>query len=240
MRGCDSRRHDQVCGRFFLISNGREIADLFSLEESQVIEPRYNISPGQTAVIIRRDPDESSRRSLSFLTWGLVPSWSKGDRPRRFINARCETVQEKPAFRSAFRSRRCLMPANGFFEWSAGAEAKVPHVFQLRQRRLMAFAALWERWTNDRGEVIESCAVLTTQANELVSRVHDRMPVIVDHADFSPWLDSGHHDSDFFERVFHSLPAEKMECYPVSTHVNNPRSDGPECIAPVDSFPQKT
>jgi len=226
-----------VCGRFFLIGKGGEIADHFSLEESPIPDPRYNISPGQVAAVVRREPDDPSRRGISFLTWGLIPSWSKGARPKPFINARSETVREKPAFRGAFHSRRCLMPASGFFEWSSSGKTRTPYVFQLSRRRLMAFGALWERWMNDRGEVIESCAVLTTQANELVSRVHDRMPVLVDREDFSPWLNSGYLDSDFFDKVFHPFPAVKMECYPVSTYVNNPHREGPECIAPVDFFP---
>jgi putative SOS response-associated peptidase YedK len=230
-----------MCGRFFLISKGSEIAERFRLVEEPLVQPRYNISPGQMVAIVTRDPKDVHHNLLFNVSWGLVPFWSQGTSPRRrLINARCESVREKPAFRGPFRSRRCLIPANGFFEWSARSAEKIPYVIQLREGRLAALAGLWERWANDQGEVFESCAVLTTQANELVGTLHDRMPVILDVQDFGPWLDSDYHDRDLFERLFRPFVSEKMECYPVSNRVNSSRQEGPECITRLSSHPEKT
>jgi putative SOS response-associated peptidase YedK len=230
-----------MCGRFFLISKGSEIAERFRLVEEPLIQPRYNISPGQMVALVRRDPKGLDLNRLLNVSWGLVPSWSQGTSPgKRFINARSESVREKPAFRGAFRSRRCLIPANGFFEWSAGAAEKIPYVIQLRDGGLTALAGLWDRWTSDQGEVLESCAVLTTQANELVGTLHDRMPVILDVQDFDPWVDSDYHDRDLFERLFRPYASEKMECYPVGKRVNSSRYEGPECITRLSFCPEKT
>lgn len=223
-----------MCGRFTLRTPIKDVARAFDLAP-QAFErdggwcPRFNVAPSQQVVAIRRDA-KSSARQVAWLQWGLVPAWA--DDPAvgyRMINARSETVATRPAFRDAFRRRRCLVPADGFYEWKRGAKPKQPYYIRLEEDRPFAFAGLWERW--HKGDlVIDSCTIITTKANELVAELHDRMPVILDPRDFDAWLDPGVEDPRRLAPMLASYPAERMTSYPVSTAVNSPRRDAPDCI----------
>ncbi|REK08622.1 MAG: SOS response-associated peptidase [Planctomycetota bacterium] len=223
-----------MCGRFTLRTPLRDVVEAFDLdtpnrELAQRWAARYNIAPTQDVAVVRRAPDGGGRQ-LSFLHWGLVPSWA--DDPaigNRMINARSETAATKPAFREAFRRRRCLVVGDGFFEWKGHARPKQPYYIRLQEDRPLAFAGLWERWRQ--GELtIESCTILTTTANELLQELHDRMPVILDPADYEAWLDPAVDDPGRLERLLTPYPAAQMTTFPVSTVVNSARLDTPECI----------
>ncbi|MCS7040325.1 MAG: SOS response-associated peptidase, partial [Anaerolineae bacterium] len=179
-----------MCGRFTLTASGDELASLFDLEQAPNLEPRYNIAPTQPVAVVRLDR-EGRRREFTLMRWGLIPSWAKDIHiGNRLINARAETLTEKPAFRTAFRRRRCLIPANGFYEWQKPtAGRKQPYFIGLPDRRPFAFAGLWEHWEGADGSVLDSCAIITTAANERVRVLHDRMPVILERTDFGDWLD---------------------------------------------------
>ncbi|MCA1960799.1 MAG: SOS response-associated peptidase [Desulfomonile sp.] len=219
-----------MCGRFVLMSPGGLVAEHFLLPEEPELEPRYNIAPSRQIAAIRLAKD-SSDRELVCLTWGLVPFWAK-DRTigYKMINAKCETVAEKPAFRAAFRDRRCLVPANGFFEWKRDSGRKQPYFIYVSEEGLLAFAGLWERWTAPGGDVLESCTILTTCANELVSSIHDRMPVILDPADYALWLDRTVKGPEPLMRLFKPYSAERMMKRAVTGRVNSPSNDDPSCI----------
>ena len=176
-----------MCGRFALFASGEEVAERFQLVVLPLFEPRYNIAPTQSVAAVRSG-DEG--RSMSFLRWGLIPSWSADPKiAYKLINARSETVAEKPSFRSAFKTRRCLIPSSAFYEWQKTGKSKQPYCIRPRDGGLFSFAGLWEHWNDPQGEVIESCSVLTTAANELMQPIHDRMPVILDSASEEAWLD---------------------------------------------------
>ena len=226
-----------MCGRFTLRTPLKEVAEAFDLspqafERAGGWRPRFNLAPTQEVAAVRLGDRENSRE-VAWLHWGLVPAWT-GDPSigGRMINARCETVATRPAFREAFRHRRCLIPADGFFEWKRGAKPKQPYYLRLKDDRPFAFAGLWERWRKG-GLVIESCAIITTDANELVAPLHDRMPVILDARDYNPWLDPRVDDSEKLGRLLRPYPAERMTAYPVSMAVNSALHDAQECIAPV-------
>ncbi len=165
------------------------------------------------------------------LAWGLVPHWSRD--ATAFINARSESAANKPAFRDAFHKRRCLIPADGFFEWQKRGTRKQPYYFQHRDGRPFAFAGLWERWQGTEGETVETCAILTTKANETVRPVHERMPVILPPEDFGHWLDPAVQKPEAVQALLRPYPAGEMESYPVSAFVNNARNEGPRCVEPA-------
>jgi putative SOS response-associated peptidase YedK len=170
------------------------------------------------------------------LHWGLIPFWA--DDPKlgsKLINARAETVADKPAFRSAFRHRRCLIVADGFYEWQQQENGKQPFYLRLKDDRPFALAGLWEHWEEDGGEAIDSCTILTTDANELTSPIHSRMPVILDPKDYDMWLDSSVRKSESLQSLLRPYASEKMEAYPVSKTVNRPTNDRPECIEIVEA-----
>lgn len=223
-----------MCGRFTLTASGDELATLFALEQAPNLEPRYNIAPTQPVAVVRLD-HEGRRREFTLMRWGLIPSWAKDiSIGNRLINARAETLTEKPAFRTAFRRRRCLIPANGFYEWQKPAAGrKQPYFIGLPDRRPFAFAGLWEHWEGADGSVLDTCAIITTAANERVRVLHDRMPVILERADFGDWLDP----ATTLDRLLHLLRPYPFEMliYPVSTLVNAPENDRPECIIPLAS-----
>jgi putative SOS response-associated peptidase YedK len=168
-----------MCGRFVLMTPGRDLAERFGLEEEPVLEPRYNIAPTQMVAIIRLEK-ETGRRRLDFVRWGLIPFWSKDPSiGNKLINARAETAAEKPAFSSAFKSRRCLVPADGYYEWKKRKEGqKQPYLARNADGTPFAFAGLWEKWQAPEDQIIESCTILTTDANDLTRPIHDRMPVV--------------------------------------------------------------
>lgn len=220
-----------MCGRFTLRSSIKEIAESLEITSVKIKEEkaRYNIAPTQDIMATR---EGGEGRELVSLHWGLVPSWAKDPTiGARMINARSETVTEKPSFREAFHRRRCLIPSSGFYEWRREGTRKQPFYFRMKDDRPFAFAGLWEQWEGDK--VIESCTILTTEANELLAPVHDRMPVIVAPEDYELWLDSTISKTERLKPLLRPYPAEMMDSYPVSSNVNNPRNDREDLLAPL-------
>lgn len=217
-----------MCGRFALHAQRSELAAFVELPDAPEVSPRYNIAPTQPLLALRLNG--SGQREWVHLRWGLVPSWAKrvGDGPAP-INARADSVVSKPMFRSAFRSRRCLIPANGFYEWQTLGKTKQPFLFRRRDARLVAFAGLWERWRDPNGDVLESCAVLTTEANDVVRPVHDRMPAFLEPRDFELWL-SNRTDVAELTALLVPYPAEELIAMPVSRLLNNSRNEGPDLL----------
>lgn len=221
-----------MCGRFTLTATGETLAEAFNLDETPEVAPRYNIAPTQPVAAVRLSPD-SGKRELTYFHWGLIPSWSKDPQiGSRLINARSETITEKPSFRSAFKRRRCLIPATGFYEWQRLGNRKQPMFIHAGEGKVFAFAGLWETWHDGDGSEIDSCTILTTEPNELMRGIHNRMPVIIEPADYSMWLDPGPNPEDALH-LLRPYAADQMNAWPISTFVNNPRNEGPECIAPL-------
>ncbi len=222
-----------MCGRFTLRSSIKEIAEALEAVSEKIREDkaRYNIAPTQ-AVVAAREADDV--RELVQLKWGLVPAWAKdASIGSRLINARSETVSEKPAFKESFRLRRCLIPASGFYEWARTETGnKQPFYFKMKDERPFAFAGLWERWGEGR-ETIESCTILTTEANDVLAPVHDRMPVIVAPEDYGLWLDQKMNKAERLTPLLRPYPAGEMTSHPVSSSVNNPRYDAEDLLAPL-------
>lgn len=222
-----------MCGRYTLTTPGELIADVFDLAEAPHVEPRYNVAPTQEVAAIRRDEPGGERR-FARLRWGLVPHWA--DDPaigNRMINARAESAAEKPAFRTSFKTKRCLVLADGFYEWKkVEGGKKQPWYFRLETGDPFAFAGLWARWTRGGGEPVESCTVLTTDANPLVRRIHPRMPVILDPEHHDLWLDPAVEDRERLEAVLDAFDPARMIAFPVSTRVNSPANDDPSVIDP--------
>jgi putative SOS response-associated peptidase YedK len=217
-----------MCGRFTQRQPATRLKKEFGVEEVPEVEARYNIAPTQSILGVRQMPDG---REMSLLKWGLIPSWAKDSLMGvKLINARSETVTEKPSFREAFKRRRCVIPADGFYEWQRTGGRKQPFFFHLRDDRPFSFAGLWDKWKNEDGEVIESCTILTTEANEVLSPVHDRMPVILHPETYELWLDDDVRKSDLRMELLQPFPASEMRAYPVSTLVNNTRSQGAELV----------
>ncbi|MFQ5462208.1 MAG: SOS response-associated peptidase [Phycisphaerae bacterium] len=221
-----------MCGRFTLSSPADVVARWFQLSTPPPITPRYNIAPTQDVGVVRVAPD-SSGRSFCFHRWGLIPSWAADPAiGNRMINARSETAHAKPSFRAAFRQRRCLIPADGFFEWKKSGATKTPHFISAADGGLLAFAGLCEAY-RDGDQTIESCTILTVEPNELLAPIHDRMPAILQPADFDAWLDPSHQAVDALRALLRPYPTSRLVVRPVDTFVNNPRNNGPRCIAPV-------
>jgi putative SOS response-associated peptidase YedK len=210
-----------------------ELASLFKLPAAPDLTDRYNIAPTQPIAVVRAT-EEGDGHELAILRWGLIPAWAKepGSVPL-LINARAETAATKPAFRAALRRRRCLVPADGFYEWQRLGNQKQPFHMRRQDGQPFALAGLWERWEGPDG-CIDSCALLTTTANELMSPIHDRMPVILDPPQFDLWLDPALQDVDLLQGLLRPYPAELMIAYPVPTRVNNARNDDPQCVLPLD------
>jgi putative SOS response-associated peptidase YedK len=220
-----------MCARFTLTALAGDLADLFGLAEVPALEPRFNVAPTQPVAAVRH-PAESAGPEFVRLRWGLVPSWAADlSIGTRLLNARAETAAEKPAFRAAFARRRCLIPADGFYEWRAVAGKKLPVYFRLRDARPFAFAGLWERWPGPEGRPVETCAILTAPANDLVAPLHDRMPVILQPRQFADWLDPLRTDPAGLRPWLQPFPAGLMSATPVSTYVNNSRNEGARCLA---------
>jgi putative SOS response-associated peptidase YedK len=215
-------------GRFTQRQPAAKLKKEFGVEEVSEIEARYNIAPTQDILGVRQMPD---CRKMSLLKWGLIPSWAKdSSMGTRLINARSETVTEKPSFREAFKKKRCIIPADGFYEWQRTEGRKQPYFFHMRDDGSFGFAGLWDRWKNESGEVIESCTILTTEANEVLLPVHDRMPVILHPEDYDLWLDDDLRKVSLREELLRPFPALEMEGYPVSASINSPRNQGTELI----------
>jgi putative SOS response-associated peptidase YedK len=220
-----------MCGRFTLTTNLGAIAQRFGMARFlEEIGPRYNIAPTQTVIVVNDD----GTRHLTQMQWGFIPSWAKDPAiGNRMINARAETVATRPAFRVALRKRRCLIPADGFYEWQPAGRRKQPVYITLKSREPFSFAGLSETWTSPEGEEVRSCTIITCEANDLMKPIHDRMPVILSKEAESVWLDPTIQDPALLLPLLVPYPAEEMEVYPVSTWVNNPEHDGAECLLPL-------
>jgi putative SOS response-associated peptidase YedK len=218
-----------MCGRYTLTVDAAVLAELFELEPLTELKPRYNIAPTQQVPIVRTSRDVS--REWATVRWGLIPSWAKDTKiGNRMINARAETAADKPSFRSAFKHRRCLIPADGFYEWIETPAGKQPHHIRFTDRRPFAFAGLWERWSPEDDETVESCTILTTGPNDLIAGLHDRMPVILPTTRFDDWLTPGPLGPDVAEALLVPHSSQDMEAVPVSTFVNSPKNDDPRCV----------
>jgi putative SOS response-associated peptidase YedK len=224
-----------MCGRILLTSSGRELAEAFQLAEAPELSPRFNIAPSQDlATLTGANPE----RSFTLRRWGLVPSWAKDPSVGyRMINARSETAASKPAFRDALRRRRCIVPANGFYEWTRNGRERQPHWFHPRDEPFLAMAGLWERWTaRESDDVIESVTVLTTEANASVNSVHDRMPVLLRRADFDRWLDPGEDDPEKLRGLLAPCPDDWLVSQLVGPRVNSPSNDDADCLLPPTEY----
>ena len=227
-----------MCGRFTLTVTPEELADLFDLPAPpEQLAMRYNIAPTQPVGVVRLSP-RTGEREWALTVWGLIPSWSKDPGiGARMINARAETVGEKPSFRAAFKRRRCIVPASGFYEWKKSNGAKQPYYITSATGDLLGFAGLWEQWSGPDGEELESCTILTTDPNEAVSALHNRMPVILAPEDFDEWLgkpgDATPAQLSQLKHLFRPYPDRLITLYPVSTYVNSPRNEGEACVERV-------
>ena len=221
-----------MCGRFAQKSPARKISKQFKVEEVPPLVERFNVAPAQSVLAVRESPDG---RESAFLKWGLVPRWAKDPAiGNKLINARAETVTEKPSFRDAFSRRRCLVPMEGFYEWARRGDRKRPFYFHMRDDEPFAVAGLWEVWEGG-GDPLETCTLLTTEANELLTGYHDRMPVILRPEDYDLWLDVGVRSAERLLPLLRPFPREEMTTYAVSLMVNNPSNDTPRCVEPVSS-----
>lgn len=221
-----------MCGRYSLTTPAEAMARLFRVTlPLPNFPPRYNIAPTQDAPVVRISAER--KRELALLRWGLVPSWSKGPDPAySMINARAETVADKPAFRAAFKQRRCLVPADGFYEWRTEGRRKQPFFIRLKNEGPLAFAGLWERWEKPPAPAIQSFAVIVTAANEMAHAIYERMPAILPPAAYDAWLDPETPGEDALA-LLRPYDSQAMTAIAVSTHVNSPRNDDPGCIAPL-------
>jgi putative SOS response-associated peptidase YedK len=219
-----------MCGRFAQKSSAKKISKQFKVEEVPPLAERYNVAPTQTVLAVR---EASDGREATLLKWGLVPRWAKDPTiGNRLINARAETVTEKPSFREAFARRRCLVPMEGFYEWARRGDRKRPFYFHMRDGEPFAVAGLWEVWEGD-GDPLGTCTLLTTKANELLAGYHDRMPVILRPEDYDLWLDSGVRSAERLLPLLRPYPGEEMTTYAVGLMVNSPSNDSPRCVEPA-------
>jgi putative SOS response-associated peptidase YedK len=226
-----------MCGRFERVTPIKILATLFDCLEAPPETPtHYNVAPTQPAAVVRvlRAAPDTGQREMTIMRWGLIPSWA--DDPaigNRLINARSETAAEKQSFRAALNQRRCLVPVDGFYEWRpTGGKTKQPYLIRLKNGQPFALAGLWETWTSPDGELVESFTILTTDANEVLRPIHDRMPVIIAPEDYDCWLDKATAPEDV-QSMLRQYPAEGMESFPVNTLVNNPRNESPKCVEPM-------
>jgi putative SOS response-associated peptidase YedK len=219
-----------MCGRYNLITDAEALVDFFEIEQTlfdvSELQPRYNIAPSQDVPIVR---DTGNGRELAMARWGLVPHWSKEEKPKySTINARAETVAEKPTYREAFRRKRCLIPATGFYEWKREGDQKTPHHIRLPEGGLFAFTGLWDHWDKE-GTGFDSCSIIVTSANTTMQPIHDRMPVILNPAQYNTWLAADHFNRAQLESLLVPYTGE-LKAYPVSRLVNSPKNDDSRCI----------
>lgn len=219
-----------MCGRYSQQQSAEIIAEVFQVDNVLPLKPRYNIAPTQSVATILQT---AKNRQFKLLHWGLIPSWAKDTKiSSKLINARAETVAEKPSFRSAFRRQRCLILADGFYEWQQQEDKqKQPFYFRMSDQSPFAFAGLWEHWkAQETGETIESCTIITTEPNELMKSVHNRMPVILEPKNYDLWLDREVKKLELLQPLLKPYPAEEMTTFAVSKVVNKPSNDTAECI----------
>ncbi|MEP0912187.1 SOS response-associated peptidase [Leptolyngbya sp. GB1-A1] len=230
-RGVEEKEGQKImCGRYTLAQAADRLAEAFDLDDVPSMPFRYNIAPTQAVPVVRAI---GQAPQLDLLHWGLIPSWSKDPTIGfRLINARAETLTEKPSFRAAFRRRRCLIPADGFYEWQQVERKKQPYYFCRDGHQPFAFAGLWEHWESADGE-IESCTIVTTEANHLLRSIHHRMPVILQPEDYEQWLDPQVQEGDRLQHLLYPDEDKTFIRYPVSTKVNRPQNDTLQCIEPI-------
>ncbi|MEY2695916.1 MAG: hypothetical protein RL333_54 [Pseudomonadota bacterium] len=221
-----------MCGRYVRFSDMSTFAELFSAKGKPAARPSYNIPPSSQVLVARYDAH--GQRELALLKWGLVPSWSSEPRTEfSTINARAETIADKPAFRSAFKQRRCLIAADGFFEWHKESDGhKQPYFFRLIGGHPFAFAGIWERWERD-SMVLETCSIIVTVANEKMRPIHPRMPVILEPEDYDAWMDPKTSEAFKLQRFLRPMASERMECHRAPVAVNNPKNDTIQLISPA-------
>ena len=210
-----------MCGRYAIDLNPDYIAEYYDVAIPADFTARYNVAPSQMIPVVCQD---DSGRVVDFMRWGLIPPWSK-NHEKYMINARSETVTSKPSFKQAFRHRRCIIPASGFYEWRKSGNHKIPYYICLVDNSPMSFAGIWEKWRSPEKVVVETCAILTTVANATIGPIHNRMPVILSQENLSVWLDGNAADSEKLLALLSPYSAEKIFAYPVSTMVNNPKND---------------
>ena len=217
-----------MCGRFTLTTTAQDLAEEFEVEiyQDKSLSPRYNIAPSQPILAIGQD--EAKKRILDVMQWGLIPNWVKdlNSWKGNLVNARAETIDQKPSFKGAFKYRPCLIPTSGFYEWTKDRQ---PYYYQLKDRPLFALAGLWESWSNGEDELV-TCTIITTKANEEAAKVHHRMPVIIQPQDYSLWLG----ELNERKQLLANLPEVNLDLYPVSKTVNSPKNDIPECIERIN------
>jgi len=219
-----------MCGRY-RFSRRKQLVEEYFVSQSDECdwEPRYNVSPTQPVAVIRQNPKQAIRE-LAFMRWGLIPSWAKDSSgAARMINARSETASTKPAFAEALKLRRCLIPADGFYEWKRTGTSKQPFCFEVNEGELFAFAGLWEGWKDKSGAWLKTCTILTTTPNAVTSAVHDRMPVILDRDSYDLWLDPWMRNVDEVSALLKPYDAHQMRSYPVSNRINHVANDDEEC-----------
>ncbi|MBD1380633.1 SOS response-associated peptidase [Metabacillus arenae] len=224
-----------MCGRYTLFAEFGDIMDRFAIEaaiQEELFNPSYNVAPSHSVISVIND---GSRNRLGYLRWGLIPPWAKDEKiGYKMINARAETLTEKPSFRNAYKNKRCLIIADSFYEWKRHPDkTKTPMRIKLKTGGLFAMAGLWEQWRSPKGESIYSCTVITTSANTFMKEIHDRMPVILMPNDEKVWLDPSIHDPNYLDGFLKPLPEELMEAYQVSSLVNSPKNNSPNLIEKI-------
>lgn len=226
-----------MCTRFVLREQHyRDVLTRLGIAAPAAFLSRYNIAPNTDIPVVRRAP-RAPRNEATFLRWGLVPAWAKSDDGPPLVNARADTVATKPSFRDALRTRRCVIPASGFYEWETIGRAKQPWLFRLRDETPFGFAGLWDAWHAPDGSVRETCAFITTEPNDLMRPIHHRMPVMLTSATFDTWLDPAVTEPHHLTPLLHALPADAVSKFSVSTYVSNVRHEGPACLAPASADP---
>jgi len=222
-----------MCGRFTLTTNPADLQDSFSGAIFPTkFAPRFNIAPSQPLLAIPND----GANTAAFFIWGLIPMWAKDPSiGNRLINARGETVAEKPSFRGSFKYKRCLILADGFYEWKAnpGKKTKIPYFIHMKDRKPFAFAGLWDSWEGPDGSNIKTCTIITTEPNELMAPIHNRMPIILHTRNYAKWLDTSPQTPENLLPLIQPFPADNMSAYPISTLVNKPSNDSAELVVPV-------
>ena len=228
---CDNQR---VCNRYRLTHSKQYLAERFEVSAEDIDDtPRYNIAPTQPVLTVRRKDGQKSRQ-FTTMRWGLIPSWAKDTSiGARTLNARSESVTKTSAFRESILTKRCLIPADGFYEWRKMGSVRQPYCFEVGDGEVFALAGLWDEWTSPDGEVIESCTILTTEPNSVVADLHDRMPVIVPQEKYDVWLDPDVTDFETIRDILKPYDPEQMHRYPVSTRLNNSKNDDAESAARV-------
>ena len=222
-----------MCGRFTLTHEELLLEQQFEAELMIHLLARYNIAPMQPITTVRYDID-THKRKIDFARWGLIPSWAKDPTMgSKMINARAESLREKPSFKGIFRHKRCLIPASGFYEWESVGKKKVPHYIRMLDQSLFAFAGLWDTWHDPGGGQIDTVTIITTEANDMLRRLHARMPIIVPQHHYDRWLDPANQTAKGLDDLLAPYPADEMQHYAVSTAVNSVKTEGAQLIKPA-------